>query len=298
METSKAHNTVHHRPNIIRVSALFASLVLFVGCANKDCCQDNQSGGGGTQPTTPPDLTGNWYITVTSSVDSSTAYLVGSVVDTQQQVAASLWQASGADNQSCTAGYLWIFSGMQSGTNISLSTTAADSSGNGATITAVTSSTSDGSSLSGTYSISGGCSNGDRGTLIGVRVPSLTGSWTGTIDGNNAETVSASITQASSAGPPIVNYGVTVNGDTFALTGTWQFTGNQCLGEFSGTTPASLSSSLQGNEVGVTLLSNGNELAIGGLVSDPSTADNMSLSYSIHSGDACNGQVGTLVLSR
>jgi hypothetical protein len=114
---------------------------------------------------------------------------------------------------------------------------------------------SDGGSLTGTYSISGGCSSGDGGSVTGVRVPSLTGSWTGTIDGNNSETVSASVTQASSPGPQIGNYGVTVNGDTYAFYGTVQFTGNQCLGAFSGTIPDDTDLSIvQGNEVGVTLL--------------------------------------------
>lgn len=228
--------------------------------------------------------------------------MLGSIVDTQQQVAASLWQDNGTDNQnnskSCTAGYLWVFSGTQSGTNLTLTTTAANSSGNGATTKTSLMSTSDGSSLTGTYSISGGCSSGDNGTVTGVLVPSLTGSWTGTIDGNNSETVSATVTQASSPGPAIGNYGVTVNGDTYAFYGTVQFTGNQCLDAFSGTIPDNTDLSyVQGNEVGVTLFSNGSELVIAGLVNYPSTAKSVNLSYSIHGG-ACDGQAGTIVLSQ
>jgi hypothetical protein len=273
------------------------------GCGVSGAASNNQT-------TTPPDVTGNWYINATSSVDNKIVHLDGSIVDAEQQVAASLWQDNGTDNQnnssSCTAGYLWVFSGTQSVTSLPLTTTSANSSGNGATIKTSLTSTSDGGSLTGTYSISGGCSSGDTGSVTGVRVPSLTGSWTGTIDGNNSETVSAPVTQASSPGPQIGNYGVTVNGDTYALTGTWQFNGNQCLGAFSGTMATDLGV-VQGNQVGVTFFSNGTvavptppdtaELAIGGLVSDPSTAKSMSLSYSIHGG-ACDGQAGTIVLSQ
>lgn len=57
--------------------------------------------------------------------------------------------------------------------------------------------TAQGDTLSGTYSISGGCANGDSGTIRGVHVPSITGTWKGTDQNGQAFTVN--VQQQSSA---------------------------------------------------------------------------------------------------
>jgi hypothetical protein len=157
-------------------------------CSVLTGCGASSSSNNPDQSQAPPDVTGNWYVTAVSSSTGSSIHLDGSIVDTQQQLAASLWQDNQTDNQndssSCTAGALWVLAGSQSGASMPLTTTSANSSGNGATLTLSLTAASDGNSVSGNYSVSGGCSNGDSGTVNGVLVPSITATWTGAIVGS------------------------------------------------------------------------------------------------------------------
>jgi hypothetical protein len=88
-------------------------------------------------------------------------------------------------------------------------------------------------SLSGTYTVTGECA--DSGTLTASAVPSISGTWTGTVQVSAAPvTMSIALTQAATASP----------GGTFALTGTVTYTGSVC------SSSATISpSSLQGTEL-------------------------------------------------
>jgi hypothetical protein len=95
-----------------------------------------------------------------------------------------------------------------------------------------------GNSLTGTYSVAGGCADGDNGTIAASYLPTLTGTWTGTlmnpdgtaipIDPNNpgegAVTASLTLTQSATA----------TNGGGFPLSGTFS-TNFACFA--SGTIP-------------------------------------------------------------
>ncbi|MGA8492535.1 MAG: hypothetical protein WB711_19065 [Terriglobales bacterium] len=270
-------------------SAIVSLLIVLVGCGGGGQSSSSSS----TPPPTPPDVTGNWYVTATSSVTTKSVNFDGSIVGSQLQLAATLWEDN-ANNSNCTAGFLWVFSGTESGTALSLTTTPANSQGNGSTLSASLQASQDGSSLNGSYSVAGGCDHGDQGSMVGTRVPSVTGSWSGVVDGG-PQAVTAALTQASAPGPPIGNYGVTVNGDSFPLSGTIAFPNWQCF--TSGALDQS-NSGAQGNTVFVRLVaSTGEVLTADGVVTDPATANSITLSYGVESG-VCAGQRGSLALTR
>lgn len=271
-------------------------------CSNCGSPNRNSTGSGATSGSnsnsTPQDLSGNWYITATSSVNGLPVHLDGSIIDAQNQVSASLWQDNQTDNQnnngSCTAGYLWELNGTQTGTSIPLTTTTANAAGNGESLDISVVASGDGNSLTGNYSVAGGCANGDKGTVVGNRVPPVTGTWSGTVDTTGA--ISASLTQTPTT-TPIVNYGVTINELEFPLSGTVQFTNSPCLSQFSGSLDTA-NSAVQGNTIYLEFGTNTNEImGAQGYFSDPSTAKSVTLDYYIESG-GCQGQRGTFTISR
>jgi hypothetical protein len=77
-----------------------------------------------------------------------------------------------------------------------------------------------GSTLNGTYTITGGCGSGDHGTVAANAVPSISGTWSGTVIGSGGPnvTLSVALTQAGNASAD----------GTFALTGSLIYTGSSC----------------------------------------------------------------------
>jgi hypothetical protein len=74
--------------------------------------------------------------------------------------------------------------------------------------------------MNGTYTVAGGCANGDAGTVTGNAVPSISGTWSGAVAGSGGTNVTLSIalTQATTASAD----------GTFALTGTVTYMNSSC----------------------------------------------------------------------
>ena len=143
----------------------------------------------------------------------------------------------------------------------------------------------DGNSFQATYSLSGNCV--DRGTAAGVRVPSLTGSWSGT---TGSTTLTASFTQAS----PVAS---TIKGQSYlALTGTLQFTSSTCSASGSLGFPSFVEGTFVVLEAS---LGDHTDLSASGLISDPATAKEITLGYATTTGSGpCQGEIGRLTITR
>lgn len=147
-----------------------------------------------------------------------------------------------------------------------------------------------GSALNGTYTIAGGCGSGDHGTVAANVVPSISGTWSGTVIGSGGSNVSLSIalTQAGNAAAD----------GTFALTGNLNYTGSTC--SVSGTVTDAFI-------VGSYILVNGNTTETDGsggslsydnvLLDDSRNPKNMTGTYLVDFG-LCAGDVQTLTLNR
>ena len=136
--------------------------------------------------------------------------------------------------------------------------------------------------LSGSYTVGGGCGNGDRGTVLGATLPSYTNTYSGSlIFGPNHSSVpmSMAITQT---GP---------NSDGFyQVTGSATLTGSPCF------STATISSSyIAGNYIEITLTpNNGGEVDFIGEVSTSTgnTISGISGNYVVNAGK-CAGDFGT-----
>ena len=162
-------------------------------------------------------LDGNWAVGTTSTAfagESST--LVGwiSGSPTKGISAAMHIAGSGCFNFADDA----TFTGQLSGTSVHA--TSAPIAGQVITLDGTVTPSLSGLSLAGTYSISGGCANGDRGTVSGYRSADATGSWTGTAVSSSGDQsqLTASIVQST-----------TDSHGFYAVSGSVQFTNSPCF---------------------------------------------------------------------
>jgi hypothetical protein len=135
--------------------------------------------------------------------------------------------------------------------------------------------------LTGSYSVAGGCANGDKGTVVGETVPSYTNTYSGTFVSVSKVSVPVSMTITQS-GP---------NSDGFyQVTGSGTFTGSTCF-----STGTIASSEILGDYMDVTLTTNnGGSVEFIGEVSD--TAGAIAGGYTVTAG-TCAGSSGTGTIS-
>jgi hypothetical protein len=188
-------------PRFVLSSTLFAFALLLVGC-----------GGTSNLALTP----GNWGVTMVSSNPATgTFYVGGNLTQSGTTVSGKL----SASNSLCfSPSPALTFSGTVKNKQVTL-TSAPDSGGQ--VITIVASGTT-GSALSGTYSVAGGTCNSDHGTVTANTMPSISGTWSGSVapdlPGDANPMLSIALTQASTASAD----------GTFALTGNLTYTGSSC----------------------------------------------------------------------
>jgi hypothetical protein len=208
-------------------------------------------------------------LTQSGSSLAGTMYVVGSCISTSEQVA---------------------FTGSVSGNNITL----ASSGGSGQVITLSLTGTA--SSLTGTYSVNGGCDTGDSGTVVATPVASVTGTWNAPILNDGAGdpnvTLSMALTQATTP---------SANG-TFALTGTLTYTGSTC--EASGTIS---SASIAGPYLVINANTVDSDSSTGsitytqGLLNSASTPTSMTGTYNVISDGGnlpCSGDLATVTFTK
>jgi len=169
--------------------------------------------GGGSQ--TYPTLTGNWMAASDSSLTNSIYELGGYMTNTGGSVTATLHAVPFLS--SCFPSTDEIpFTGTVTTTgSISMTSTEVASQ-----VISVTGTTVNGSLLSGSYKITGGCAGGDSGSLIGLVEPSYSGAYSGTFQTGAPSPVSVSVTMIQS--------GPDADG-TYSLSGTVNFSGTSCF---------------------------------------------------------------------
>jgi hypothetical protein len=163
---------------------------------------------------------GNWSVTATPS-GGAAFYIGGNLTQTGNNLAGTMYVVN--SNTTCfNPSQQVAFTGTVSGNKVTL--TSASTVGQVIAIiaTGTTTSGTTSSALTGTYTVTGGCDDGDSGTASANSVPSISATWSGPIldDGYGDPNVTLSIafvqsTTASSDG-------------TFALTGNATYTGSSC----------------------------------------------------------------------
>ncbi|MGA8067928.1 MAG: hypothetical protein WCA47_11395 [Terriglobales bacterium] len=141
----------------------------------------------------------------------STFYVGGNLTQTGSDVAGMMYVV----NSSCFSSSTTVaFTGTVKGKDVTL--TSASTGGQIVTVTA----SGTASSLSGTYSVVGGCADGDTGSISASAVPSISGTWSGPITGSGGSnvTLALALTEAATA---------SMDG-TFAITGNLTFTNSSC----------------------------------------------------------------------
>jgi hypothetical protein len=138
--------------------------------------------------------------------------------------------------------------------------------------------------LTGTYSVSGGCANGDAGTITGTRYAVLTGSYAGsTGSGQGLQVTLAQNVQGTGSG-------------TFFVGGTGTFTGFSC---FTTGTMAASNGSVIGNAVMLTFATNdagGGQLVLTGTIDQ--AAATLTLTSVDVTGGSCAANLGGATLTK
>lgn len=224
--------------------------------------------------------TGNWYIQASSQVlinASLIPQLGGMLTQTDSTLSGTLH----VSNSSC---FDWAsdipVAGTMSGNTVTL--TANSVTGESITITGAANS----GGITGSYSISGGCADGDYGTIAAVLVPPVSGNWSGTFASNGTNQ------------PATASFAQDVpNTDGFSpLSGSIAFSGSPCF--TSGTLEAGQSWSLGNIVQAVVAMNDGSQLTLNGFLTDASTnANTMTVNFSINGGN-CTGQSGSVTFLR
>ncbi len=163
---------------------------------------------------------GNWAFSATSTapvapnIPATTFVIGGNLTQSGNNLTGAMY----ITQSGCFPPQFVSFAGTVKDTNVTLTS----ESFGGQVISVIASGTKD--SLTGTYTVTGECS--DSGAVTADAVPSISGTWNGTISnvanakgyGAAAATVSVALTQAATASED----------GTFALTGTLTYTNSVC----------------------------------------------------------------------
>ncbi len=279
------------RPQVLRLaslSAASAALSAVLGCGG------NVAVPGGGSPVAPPDpnyvlLTGNWKFEATPTAGASpfssfSGFIFEEADDPgTNDVITSAFQA--VPTSGC---YVAAISIPLKGTAQGLKVSERSFSVNGQFLSlTATRADKTASTLSGTYSIAGGCAGGASGTVTGVKYSPLTGTYAGPIENTSpAKTVSLKLTQF-----------VQGTGD-----GIFLISGSATLGGFACFTAGTMTSS-DGFVTGSTAVLNftandGQNTPIQLTGSFDPAASSLTLSSINVPSGSCSGSYGTATLTR
>lgn len=266
------------------ILAVLWALVLTGLCG----CGGGSSNTGGTTPQkpTPPTLNGNWEIQADSEVSANTTYLMGGNLDTAGTKVSGILHFL---NFSC------FLQSVPSGTEIDdIPVTGTVSSAGALSLTSsavqqqtvkLTGTMSGGEIASGTYSVSGGCGNGEHGTITGFAVPSFTGTYSGTFASASGLVIDTTDTLTQSTTPS--------SDGSYTVSGSSTYTGSPCF------TSGSIATSLVvGGFVQVQITTGNGLVLFTGTITD-STGNTITGNYSITGGSpGCAGDSGTGSVTR
>src|ERR1700756_3534314 len=134
--------------------------------------------GGGTRSSgsagPPPlflNLAGNWQFSTTSKDPGTSSLTIAGSVN---QSGSAVSGAVHVDGSSCYDQLITMgLTGSLAGSNVTLTSAPVD-----AQVATLTGSVTD-TTFTGTYTINGGCADGDHGSVTGIKVPSVTGHLAG-----------------------------------------------------------------------------------------------------------------------
>lgn len=197
-----------------RTLALF--LLAFITTICCGCGGSSSMTGTGTPASNYPSIAGNWSLIGDSQVIGGGWLAGGSLTNTNGTASGVIHILDSACFQLTQD---IPFTGTISTTGVvSFTSTPVSSQVVSVTGTIVTAGNEE--VLTGSYSVVGGCANGDKGTVIGVTVATLTNTYSGTIVSASKISVPVTMTIAQT-GP---------NSDGFFLiTGSATFTGSTCF---------------------------------------------------------------------
>jgi hypothetical protein len=173
-----------------------SALALLSGCGGGETSDDPRSG---------PNITGNWQLNTTSTVLGTPPVAIAGGIT---QSGNSLNGAGHVEGSNCFDRLTTIgLTGTLTGSNVSLTSTPVDGQ-----VIALTGGIAN-NALTGTYTISGGCANGDQGILNGFKVPGISGTWRIIFDVNEQHVGggSAVLTQGSASSEGSFGVGGTVD---------------------------------------------------------------------------------------
>jgi len=142
--------------------------------------------------------------------------------------------------------------------------------------------------LTGTYTITGtGCAGGDKGNIAGVLVPSVSGTWKGTLISNTVANPGVGVTASIVEGAPDPT-------GLFVITGTATYVGSPCFA--SGTTATG--SAMAGRTTDVLLKNDdGSTVEFIGFLNNPAAPTQMTGTYTV-TGGLCDGDTGNGTLTK
>jgi hypothetical protein len=252
---------------------LFTALLFAVACGGNG---STPGGGGGTHDATI--TSGNWYIVATSTaVAGQKSYVGGNLTQSGTTISGTMH----VDNSSCYDLLTDVpMTGTISGSNVNLTSSSVNSQ-----VIAVKGTVGT-NTITGTYTITGGCSDGDKGSVSAMFVPSITGTWKATeTSGSTTVTTTATVTQGATA---------TTDG-IFPLSGTLNVTNPVC---FTSATIDQTQSFMAGDIVAVYATTNDVGGGTGTFIyvaylDNPGVAKSFSGMYQFESG-VCSGTSGNL----
>lgn len=145
---------------------------------------------------------------------------------------------------------------------------------------------SNGSIVSGTYSVTGGCGNGDHGSITGFAVPSFNGTYAGTF---------TSVSGVQSKTTIVVAQATTPGSDgEYGLSGSATFI-SPCF--TSGPIAADPYSYVLGGFVQAVITTGSGLVEFGGVITD-ATGNTITGTYSVTGGFTCAGDTGSGTVTR
>src|SRR6267378_1508446 len=156
---------------------------------------------------------GNWSVTATSSNPAiGTFHVGGNLAQIGNTLSGTMYVVSSLcfdDSKPIS------LTGTVNGQEVTLAST--DINGQVFSVTAIATTNS---ALDGTYTITGGCGSGDSGTAAANVVPSISGTWGGSLVGSGGPSVALNINLVQSA--------IASADGSFALTGDLVYAGSSC----------------------------------------------------------------------
>lgn len=269
------------------------ALLLLAGCG-----AGSAPGSGNSQTGALP-VSGNWTFSpsTASRQISLPPFVGGSLAVKGSQVNADFMVFLVADTSCSLTSDLGVTL-TGSVTNSILKLTSA--SWNGGVFTVNGSVAADGKTITATWSVSGGCADGQSGSTIATYVPPLTGTWTGTasevVSGTTSPLVGAAVTLN-------LQQGATANQFTFPLSGSVTLSGTSCgftngtVIQLSNLTPLAPSSIVGQEWTLEAQMDDGRSLALLAGVPNLTKAGGWTAVIVI-AGGSCNGAIGQASLGQ